>query len=127
MSFYDILGISRIFVEFFQYIGLMPSLPVILNLLKLIGNSCSLNLENIFLLNSEVYSIKIMLILASTGAVLFARILLVFRIEVPFLRIFMIVSGDILFISTLSTLLNIYLCQQSSVNPFLYYDCYTNC
>lgn len=127
LTFYDMIGLLRILSEFFQYIGLIPTLPVILKLFKLIGNACSLDLEVIYMLNPKVYWHIYQLVLASTGLLMFLRVLHRFKLNIPYFRVFMCFSGDILYISTISTLLNIYLCQQSSNKPFLQYDCFTVC
>ena len=105
----------------------MPFIPTVLQLFKYIGDALSLDLDKIYILNSNIYWKIYQVFLSVTGFLIFTRLSHRFIIKIPYFRMLIFIFGDLLYISTLSTLLNIYLCYQSSTKPFLYYDCYTNC
>lgn len=48
MTFYDMLAISRIIVEFFQLVGLSPPVPAVFDLIKFVGNASSMDLDNLY-------------------------------------------------------------------------------
>jgi ABC-type branched-subunit amino acid transport system substrate-binding protein len=127
MMFNDMLEVAKIAFEFFQYIGLIPSLPLILQIFKIVGNGLSLNLETIYAMNSTIYWRMYQIVLSFSGFIIIIRVLYFFKIKFPYSRLLFCLAGDLLWVGTLSTLLNIYQCQQSSILPFLYYDCYTVC
>jgi hypothetical protein len=127
MTFTDILNISKIPIEFFQYLGLIPSLPMILTIFKSIGNVVSLDLEAVYKLESSIFWIVYQVVLAFSAFCAFLRVLKVFRISIPYSNVLVSLSSDLFFISTLTSLLNIYLCHERSSYPFLYFDCKTRC
>ena len=127
MTFMDILNISKIGVEFFQYLGLIPSLPAILSIFKSIGNVVSLDLEALYLQETSIFWFVFQLILSLTGLSLITRLLNKFGFKIPYSDVLASFSSDLLFISTLSTLLNIFLCYETSSTAFLHFDCKTRC
>ena len=129
ITFYDMLGLLKIIIEFIQCIGLIPSLPAILQIFQLLGEACSLNLDTFYSAYPLIYWRIYQLILSTTGLLMLFRIIHRFNanLKLPCFRALIYIFGDLLYISILTTLLNIYLCQQSASLPFLQYDCYTNC
>jgi len=107
--------------------GLIPSLPLVLTIFKTIGNILSLDLEKIYKLEPSIFWGVYQFVLSFTALTIICRLLKTRRINIPYTVVFCSLSSDIFFISTFSTLLNIYSCYETASGPFLHYDCYTKC
>ncbi|OMJ90017.1 hypothetical protein SteCoe_7696 [Stentor coeruleus] len=127
ITFYDMLNIGRLFIDFCFYLSMIPSLPAVLDIFKIVGDALSLNLEQIYSLNPQIYWKIYQIILSYTGFMLIFRILISLKITIPYIKIFMSLASDIFFLPIFSTLLNIYMCQQENYYIYLYYDCFTQC
>lgn len=127
ITFYDMLNIGRLLIDFCLYLGMIPSLPAVLEIFKRIGDALSLDLERIYSLDPQIYWKIYQIVLSYTGLIIISRILISLKISIPFIKIFMSLASDLFFLPIFSILLNIYMCQQESLYIYLYYDCFTQC
>ncbi|OMJ72362.1 hypothetical protein SteCoe_29229 [Stentor coeruleus] len=127
ITFYDMLNIGRLLIDFCLYLGMIPSLPAVLEIFKRIGDALSLDLERIYSLNPQIYWKIYQMVLSYAGLIIISRILISLKITIPFIKIFMSLASDLFFLPIFSILLNIYMCQQESLYIYLYYDCFTQC
>ncbi|CAG9330730.1 unnamed protein product [Blepharisma stoltei] len=131
MTFYDMVAISRIFIEFFQLVGIAPSIPAIFNMIKFVGNSLSLNLDKMYILDKTYFWISMQAAFGALGASFIIRFAYIMKIHVPFVKIIMSSVWDLFYVAILSTLLNVFVCKngvgEELDETILIFDCFTMC
>ncbi|CAG9316059.1 unnamed protein product [Blepharisma stoltei] len=131
MTFYDMMAISRILIEFFQLVGIAPEIPAIFHVIKFVGNALSLNLDKMYRIDRTYFWISIQAVFAAIGMAFVIRIAYIVKIHVPFLKVIMSIIWDLFYVAILSTLMNIFVCKngigKELDETYLYFDCYTTC
>jgi hypothetical protein len=143
LSFQDSVTFITVFLEFFQLAAMGPSVSPFFGALSTFSSASSFSIENIISLKNGVFWYVLLSMLFSSGYWVLLCIVWAFNLHERFYSVLifrffgwsilnlMPILGNLMFIPIISTLINVFQCDQSLdgtiAQSVLYQDCYQTC